>query len=79
MPERRTEPRHRVLKAGTIVLNRAGGISCTVRNLSATGACLGVESPIGIPDHFTLIVEGEQAPRACRVAWRRDKRIGVAF
>ena len=76
MDEKRTSQRHRVLKAGTIEFN-GGGIDCAVRNLSATGAALEVASPVGIPAHFTLFTDGSHFP--CRVIWRREKRIGVAF
>ncbi len=79
MPEQRKSVRHRVLKAGTIAFNRAGGISCMVRNISAAGACLEVASPIGIPDVFTLVIENDHIVRPCRVSWRKQKRIGVAF
>jgi hypothetical protein len=79
MNERRDSARHRVLKAGTIEFNRAGGISCTVRNLSATGACLEVESPLGIPETFDLFVTSDHVARHCRVVWRSEHRIGVAF
>lgn len=56
---------------------RRGAISCTVRNLSATGASLEVESPIGIPD--SIVLESEGGGRRCRVIWRKEKRIGVRF
>ena len=79
MAERRVTLRHRILKAGTIAFNRAGGISCMVRNMSPTGACLEVESQIGIPDRFTLVIESDRLQRPCHVAWRKDKRLGVAF
>jgi hypothetical protein len=70
--------RHRVLKAGTIIFG-GGGISCTVRNFSDTGAALDVVSPVGIPNAFTLVLEGEAAKRQCRVVWRKERRIGVVF
>jgi hypothetical protein len=79
MEERRHHPRHRTFKAGTIVFNRAGGISCTVRNLSAAGANLDVASPVGIPDEFTLAIEHDHVTRSCHVIWRSGKRIGVTF
>lgn len=68
-----------MLRAGTIEF-KGGAIDCTVRNLSSTGALLGVESPIGIPDKFTLalISDGNHAT-PCEVKWRKPKRIGVAF
>lgn len=76
MDEKRTSPRHRVLKAGTIEFN-GGAIDCTIRNLSAAGAALDVTSPVGIPAHFTLFTDGSHL--SCHVIWRREKRIGVAF
>ena len=79
MDEKRIEPRQRVLKAGAIEFSGGGTISCTVKNLSATGAALEVVSALDIPDRFTLIVQSEQLKRPCRVIWRKDKRIGVAF
>jgi hypothetical protein len=76
MVEKRTVSRHRVLKAGTIEFG-GGAINCMVRNQSTTGAALDVASPVGIPEHFTLITDGSHLP--CHVVWRREKRIGVAF
>ena len=74
--EHRIAPRHRVLKGGHIQFG-GGSIDCTVRNLSNTGAALDVTSPLGIPAEFTLVTDDGQ--RACRVIWRKEKRIGVAF
>ena len=44
MGDGRKTQRHRVLKVGTISFG-GGGITCTVRNLSDTGAALDVTSP----------------------------------
>jgi hypothetical protein len=79
MDERRISPRRRVYKAGTIAFNRAAGISCLVRNVSATGACLQVESPFGIPPSFDLVIASDRTRHPCHVVWRADQRIGVAF
>lgn len=76
MEDHRSTPRHRVLKAATISFG-GGAISCTVRNLSVSGASLEVASPIGIPETFALELEG--GGRRCRVIWRSEKRIGVRF
>jgi hypothetical protein len=78
MNEHRAAPRHRILKAGTISFG-GGAIECTVRNLSETGAALEVVTPLFIPDRFTLIVQTEQLKRPCRIVWRKEKRMGVAF
>jgi PilZ domain len=74
--ENRIAGRQRVLKGGTIEFG-GGAIDCRVRNISATGAALDVTSPVGIPTQFTLVTEGNHLP--CRVVWRKEKRIGVAF
>jgi hypothetical protein len=79
MNERRSDPRQRVLKPGTIEFNRAGGVSCTVRNVSATGACIEVESPLGIPESFDLMIKGDQLIHHCKVMWRTMHRVGVSF
>ncbi|MCA1453033.1 PilZ domain-containing protein [Bradyrhizobium sp. BRP22] len=78
MEERRSNQRHRTLKAGTISFG-GGAIDCTVCNLSERGAALDVASPLGIPERFTLVVESERLQRPCRVVWRKEKRIGVQF
>jgi len=74
--EKRSSRRRRVLKAGTIEFG-GGALSCTVRDRSDTGAMLDVPSPIGIPDHFVLAADGLRIP--CRVIWRKERRIGIAF
>jgi hypothetical protein len=79
--ERRNEARRRrrALKRARIAFKgRWATIDCTIHNLSDRGACLNVESYIGIPDTFDLVLD--HAPvRSCRVAWRRAKEIGVEF
>jgi hypothetical protein len=50
-----------------------------VKNLSAAGAALEFESALDIPDHVTLCIPPEPIKRQCRVIWRSQKRIGVAF
>jgi diguanylate cyclase (GGDEF)-like protein len=68
------------LRSGKILLNdKKSLIDCTVRNLSRDGACLQVESPVGIPASFDLMIEGEEASRSCRLMWQSDHRMGVAF
>ena len=79
MIENRQSLRHRVLKAGTIAFGSGAGISCTVRNMSESGASLEVDSPIGIPEVFKLVIEKDHFERACRVVWRSKNRIGIAF
>jgi len=75
---KRASPRKRVLKAGTIEFG-GGAITCMVRNMSDTGAMLDVVTPVGIPDHFTLVLRANKHRMPCRVVWWKEKRIGVVF
>jgi len=57
MQELRRAQRRGVLKAAAISFD-GGTISCTVRNLSMSGAALEVASTIGIPEQFSLVQVG---------------------
>jgi len=79
MEKQRASPRLRTFKGGTISRPPAPNIDCTVRNLSATGACLEFKGEVGVPDTFSLVIKPENIRRDCRVAWRTQGRIGVRF
>jgi hypothetical protein len=79
MSDLRKVARQRVLKAGTIEIGGGGAIDCTVRNLSETGAALDVQSPVGVPDEFVLVIASDALRFICRVAWRKARRIGIRF
>jgi len=79
MHEQRNIRRSRTLKGGTISFHRGGAIDCTIRNLSRTGACLEVASPVGIPDNFILFTKPDRIQHPCQVVWRKGHQIGVAF
>ena len=71
--------RHRVLKGAQIVFKgHEAVIDCVVLNLSDRGACLKVESPIGIPEAFELVLDHAFVGN-CRVTWRKATQIGVEF
>jgi hypothetical protein len=77
--ENRYAQRRSTLKGGRIVFNAGRStIDATVRNLSSKGAKLQVNSVVGIPDTFDLLLEGN-ARQPCRVVWRTLKELGVEF
>ena len=78
MEENRESMRKRVLKAGSICFGGAA-ISCTIRNVSASGALLEVESPAGVPRSFVLVIPTDDISRPCRMIWASGRRIGVRF
>jgi hypothetical protein len=77
MEERRKELRRRTLKAAKILIGGKIVIDCKVRNLSYRGACLEVDSPIGIPDIFELSVPADSMTRKCRISWKDPRQIGI--
>ena len=79
MIEKRSAPRHRVFKHGTVAFRGGGSIDCTVRNISSIGARIDVAIPIRLPLSFTLIIEADQFMRPCHAVWSSDQRIGLAF
>jgi hypothetical protein len=79
MIEKRTVPRHRVLKRGSLAFNGGGAMDCIVRNLSQTGARIEIASPVGVPEVFTLVIETDHFKRRCHAVWSSEQRIGVAF
>jgi hypothetical protein len=78
MEERRAKPRQRVFKAGTIEFD-GGDVDCTIRNISPIGAALDVPTPMGIPHEITLNIVSRHERQTCRIVWRKQRRIGVAF
>jgi diguanylate cyclase (GGDEF)-like protein len=71
---------HRTLRAGKIIFDFGqSSIDCLMRRISGDGATLEVESVMGIPDHFHLVVAGEQGRRFCKLAWRSGRQLGAKF
>ena len=68
------------LLAGKIISNFGQStVDCVVRRSSDHGATIEVESPLGIPKHFHLLIPGEGAPRPCKLVWQSGKELGLAF
>jgi PilZ domain len=78
MDHNRGTQRQNVIMAGTISFG-GSGIDCLVRNISVGGATLEVESQIGIPSSFDLVINVERSNHHCHVVWRKARRIGVAL
>ena len=78
LDEKRGTQRQPILKAGTISFD-GSEIDCLVRNMSGEAANLEVESQIGIPNSFDLVIDSEHSNHQCHVVWRKARRIGIAF
>lgn len=78
--DKRNAPRKRVLKGATIAFNdRASTISCSVKDISDTGARLRISKGVAVPSRFDLIIEVDGVEVPCTVAWRKGEEIGVTF
>ena len=78
--ERRGVQRTKVLRnAKIIVPRRSPVIHCTVQNITSGGACLTLANTHGVPATFELTFEHGRTRRACRVVWRTNDTLGVAF
>jgi len=78
MDDRRSVRRTRVLKNVKILADHAS-IPCTILDLTNGGACISFSNAYDVPDHFELAFGTKHARRACRVTWRTNNQIGVAF
>ena len=78
--DRRAVQRTKVLRSAKIIVpRRSPVIHCTVQNITDVGACLKVANTFGVPATFDLTFEHGRTRRACRVVWRTDDKLGVAF
>lgn len=76
--ERRASSRKTVLMSGAIEF-AGSNINCLISDISISGAALEVTSPHDIPERFNLVFKADATQIPCRVIWRQDERIGVAF
>jgi PilZ domain len=81
---RRRQQRRAAFPLGTSILNKifvgdAFIRSCTLHDLSEGGACLRVDRASDLPEKFRLVLDGVACRKNCRVVWRRQDNIGVAF
>jgi two-component system cell cycle response regulator len=77
---RRRAPRRRVLKTATIMtLNNMSVVSCTLRDMSETGARLRCLDQASVPKEFYLVFPVENTRCLARVVWRRGDEIGIQF
>lgn len=82
MSDHRAATRHHTLRTGIVEFDNGSGsiisVPCTIRDVSATGARLQLNSSAWVPEQFAVIFTGGLR-KTCRLAWRRDRLIGSAF
>jgi hypothetical protein len=87
-PEPRRAQRKPMLTIGEIdIPGREAAIECTVLDLSTSGAKLKLSGAtrraftpaVVLPETFRLIIARDGIAMDCRLAWRADDMVGVAF
>lgn len=79
MSERRTSFRSPTDRAAVIHLGTGEQIECRLRDVSVSGARLETAERKRLPESFQLVVKGDWQKRLCRVAWRKDRMVGVEY
>jgi hypothetical protein len=78
--ERRSIGRTKILKAALLFFSEKIGVqSCTVRDVTKSGAGIIAQNLQIIPLDFALSFDGFRTLRSCRLVWRRDDSLGVSF
>ncbi|SFM60485.1 pilus assembly protein PilZ [Methylobacterium pseudosasicola] len=76
--DRRGAFRKNAFTFGTLLL-ACGEVGCLVWDATETGAQIEVENDQAVPDRFPIRLTDGADPRKAAVAWRKSRRIGVAF
>ena len=80
MQEKRRTQRTRIMKEAQLVFDQGNSVvHCTVRDVSANGACLQLASTIVLPEVFELSFDSFHSARWCHLKWRAESRIGISF
>jgi len=78
--ELRKRPRRQFQYTAKIVLDDSEPRTCTISDISHTGARLVLENDQPLPDRFILLLtRSGGARRRCRVVWRTGVCVGVEF
>ena len=80
LAERRPKTRKRVLLTGIITYAEgAHSFDCTIRNLSETGARIGVGKNMPFPSDFHVINVRDRIAYDAKLVWNKGGEIGVTF
>jgi PilZ domain len=81
MPDRRQNPRNKVIYGGVAEIGERGATeNCVVRNISENGASLEFSNVIRLPKkQMSLTVAKKGRSFLARIIWLRDNFVGVAF
>ena len=64
---------------GLIVTDQGEERKCLVEDVSVNGARLSTPKSDGLPEYFSLVIDGYAAPTRVRLAWQDGHESGVEF
>ena len=76
--DKRIAPRKQVF-GEAVILAPGGKARCIIRDLSATGAKIGVSHEVKLPDQFELVLLKTKSIRRVTLRWRHGDHAGVQF
>ena len=81
MPERRQNPRDKVIYGGIAEIGERGATrDCVVRNISETGAHIEFSNVINLPkEQMLLTIARKGRSFLAKIVWWRDNFVGVVF
>ncbi len=72
--------RRRILKGGIMASHdKFTSFSCTIRDISDTGAKLKVDPLAALPETFILMIDLDGIEVDCQMVWRDGNHMGVKF
>lgn len=77
--ERRGPPRTRVLIPALAVCEDGAEFRCIVRDMSLTGAKIGVSARYRLPKRFKLITDNRRQGYPVKLVWQRGEFAGLAL
>ena len=79
--DQRRAPRRQFHYSAHILVDDKGTVhKCSIADISPAGARLVLENECALPDRFVLLLsETGSARRHCRLVWRSEMTVGVAF
>jgi methyl-accepting chemotaxis protein len=81
MRQDKRKARRRIIHhTASILLESDQVLTCSILDVSESGARLESEQPDALPDRFGILLSNNGQPRRdCRVIWRDGRQIGVTF
>jgi hypothetical protein len=78
--ERRSIGRTKIAKSALLFfLGQTGVRSCSVRDITNTGAGIRTQDLPALPLNFELSFDNFRTARKCQLIWRQGEFVGVAF